>query len=792
MGTMLQEAGLLGGEIPEVYNIIHQDIVANIHKKYKDAGADVITTNTFGANRYKLKNTGYTVEKIITEAVKIAKSYCSDKLIALDIGPIGQLIEPSGTLKFEEAYDIFKEQVIAGTKAGVDLILIETMTDLYETKAAVLAAKENSNLPIFTTMTFEKNGRTMMGTDAKTMVFVLQSLGVDAVGVNCSLGPKEIMPIVDEILKYSTIPVMVQPNAGLPSYDGEKTFYNITPDEFAFYIDIMVKKGVKIVGGCCGTTPEFIKKCKSYIEKVEPKEIDVKRLTVACSSTKSVIFDDGIKIIGERINPTGKKKLKEALKESNIDYVLNEAILQKEAGADILDVNVGLPEINEKELITKIIREIQGIMDIPLQIDSSNYEVLEAAARIYNGKPIINSVNGKEENMKKIFPIVKKYGALVIGLTIDEKGIPETAKERVLIAEKIIKTANNYGIPKEDILIDCLVLTASAQQKEVIETIKAVEIIKKEFGVKTVLGVSNVSFGLPNREILNRTFLAMALTAGLDAPIINPLSYDMLETIYSFKVLSNMDKEAEEYIKYCSSSSYTAIKREYKNTYEKEQKNIDTNLIPVTDNNDFSNILINASKEQITEKTKELLNSYKPLDIINLFLIPALNVVGLKYEKGELFLPQLIKAAEVAKKSFEILKENMKEDSKTTFGKIVLATVKGDIHDIGKNIVKILLENYGFKVIDLGKDVPPEEILKAVKENNIKLVGLSALMTTTVKSMEDTIKYLSDSNLSCKVMVGGAVLTQKYADMIGADFYAKDAMEAVRIAQKVFNVNTDI
>lgn len=773
MGTMLQNSGLKAGEIPELYNILHPEIIRDIHEKYIKAGADIITTNTFGANELKLKETGYSVEEVISKAVEIAKEAKKDdnnKYVALDIGPTGQLLEPIGTLKFEKAYEIFKRQVKAGVEAGCDLILIETISDLYEAKAAVLAAKENSDLPVFCTMTFGEDGRTFTGTDPLTMVMVLQGLGVDALGLNCSLGPKEMLPTVEKILEYASIPVMVQPNAGLPRIENGETVYDITPEEFAYYIKSMAEKGVAILGGCCGTNDEFIKIVIEELHELKPLEIKHKDITGVCSSSKTVILGAGAKVIGERINPTGKKKFKEALRDNNLDYILTEAINQQEAGADILDVNVGLPEIDEEEVMVKVIKEIQSIINLPLQIDSSSAEVIEAAARIYNGKPIINSVNGKREVMEEIFPIAKKYGACVVGLTLDERGIPAKAEERVEIAERIINTAKEYGIKKEDILIDCLVLTVSAQQEEVIETIKAVRMVKEKFGVKTLLGVSNVSFGLPNRGLLNKTFLAMALSQGLDAPILNPNNKEVMDTINAFKVLSNDDKEAKEYVKIYSQAN------------ENKEVTIQNGDKPLRD------IIVKGIKEEAAARTKELLKTKGSMEIVDEYLIPALDIVGYKYEKGEIFLPQLIQSAETVKKAFEVIKEKMIEDNQGTIskGKIILATVKGDIHDIGKNIVKVILENYGFDVIDLGKDVPIEMVVETAKKENIKLVGLSALMTTTVKSMEDTIKALRENNIECEVFVGGAVLNQEYADMIKADYYAKDAQESVQIARKVF------
>lgn len=767
MGTMLQAAGLKLGESSETFNLTHPDVVYDIHKMYIDAGSQVITTNTFGASQLKLLKSGYSVEMIINAAVKIAKKAAGDKKVALDIGPTGFLVEPLGELTFEKAYEIFKRQMIAGESAGADLILIETMSDLYEVRAAVLAAKENTKLPVYCTMTFQENGRTLTGTDPFTMVNVLEALGVDAVGVNCSLGPKELMNIVEEILKYSSIPVMVQPNAGLPEMCCGETVFGVSPEEFADYMRKMAEKGVSILGGCCGTKPEYIKAVVERIKDIVPVSRKVPKVTAVSSYSETVILGEGVKVIGERINPTGKKKFKEALRNNDLDYILNEAISQKKAGADILDVNVGLPEIDELSMMVKAVKSIQSVVTLPLQIDSAMPEVIEAAVRVYNGKPIINSVNGKEEIMEQVFPIVKKYGACVIGLTLDENGIPGSAEERFKVAEKIVNKASEYGIPRENILIDCLVLTASAQQKEVMETLRAVRMVKEKLGVKTLLGVSNVSFGLPNRGILNRTYLAMALAFGLDAPIINPLSQEIMDTINSFKVLSFDDKNSKNYIEiYGGKASSTVI----------EEKKAD-----------LKEIVIQGMKEIAGKSTEELLKEITPMQIVDEYLIPALDSVGKMYEVGEIFLPQLIQSAETVNRSFAIIKKYMNSsgEEKISKGKILLATVKGDVHDIGKNIVKVLLENYGYDIVDLGKDVSKEAVVEKVKEENIKLVGLSALMTTTVRSMEETINAIRKEKLDCTVMVGGAVLNEEYASSIGADYYAKDARDAVKIAQKV-------
>ncbi|KAJ51054.1 5-methyltetrahydrofolate--homocysteine methyltransferase [Clostridium tetanomorphum] len=771
MGTMLQKMGLKVGELPEILNLLDRDKIINIHKKYIKAGANIITTNTFGANELKLKNSGYIPEEIIASAVNNAKKASEGKevLIALDIGPIGQLLEPIGTLTFEEAYEIFKKQIICGVKHGADLILIETMTDLYEAKAAVLAAKENSNLPVICTMTFQQDRRTFTGCTPLSMIMTLEGLGVDALGVNCSLGPVELEPIVDDILNYSSVPVIVQPNAGLPQVINKTTVYKITPLEFAKVAKNMVEKGVSIIGGCCGTDDEFIRELCKSVRDIKSKEINKKYICGVCTPTKGIIVD-GVKVVGERINPTGKKLFKEALRNNDMEFIFKEAIVQIEAGADVLDVNVGLPEINEEEMLPRVIKDIQSIIDTPLQIDSSNAKAIEKALRIYNGKPIVNSVNGEDKVLDTVLPMVKKYGALVVGLTLDNTGIPYKAEDRYNIAEKIVNRALKYGIGKENIIIDCLTLTASAQQENVMETLKALSMVKEKLNVKTTLGVSNVSFGLPNRELLNRTFLAMALEAGLDLPIINPLDVNIMDTIQAFNVLSNKDYDSKEYIK-----TYGIVKE------EKVKLNIQGEI-------DLKEAIIKGLKEESIELTKKLLKEKSEMEIINEYLIPALDIVGERYEKGIIFLPALIQSAETVKKSFHVIKEKLVlEDKNKIFkGKILLATVKGDIHDIGKNIVKTLLENYGYDIIDLGKDVSKEIIVDQILKNNIKLIGLSALMTTTVKSMEETIQLIREKNIDCKVMVGGAVLNEEYANMINADFYAKDAKEAVEIAKKVF------
>lgn len=763
MGTMLQNAGLEAGAAPELLNIDKPELIEDIHRKYVEAGSQIVYANTFGANRYKLKNNS--VKEIISAGISIAKKACGKKaLVALDIGPIGQLLEPSGTMTFEEAYDIFKEQIIAGKSA--DVIVFETMTDLYELKAAVLAAKENSRQPIVCTMTFEENRRTFTGCCVSSMALLLNGLGVDAVGINCSLGPSQLIPICKELLEWTDMPVVLKPNAGLP--DPVTGKYDVSPEEFAEQMKYAASCGVKIFGGCCGTTPEYISALKKALDGTEVRRRKALPRSAVCTPSRTVVIDRP-RIIGERINPTGKKLFKEALRNNDTGYILNQAIEQIRAGADILDVNVGLPEIDEKAMMIKAVKEIQSVTDAPLQIDSTIPEVLEAALRIYNGKPIVNSVNGEESSLETVLPLVKKYGAAVVGLTLDKNGIPPKAEQRFAIAEKILKRAMYYGIPKEDVFIDCLTLTASAEQEAVMETLRALGRVKKELGLKTVLGVSNISFGLPNRPLINQNFLTMALTYGLDLPIINPNVDAMTGAVRAYKLLTNIDKNSFDFIAAYNSAA-----------------------VQKTENKDENNISLeyaveNGLKDESAKATAELLKTADPMEIINGALIPALDKAGEQFEKGTIFLPQLILTAGAAQAAFGVIREKMisENSSPVSKGKIVLATVKGDIHDIGKNIVKVLLENYGYTVIDLGKDVPCEEVVRAALEHRVKLVGLSALMTTTLKSMEETIRLLRESGSECKVVVGGAVLTPEYAEKIGADFYAKDAKETCDIAKRI-------
>ena len=767
MGTMLQARGLKAGETPELLNLTNSDKITEIHSEYINAGAQIIYANTFGANSYKLKESKKNVSEVISAGIINAKKACGDKaLCALDIGSIGQLLEPTGTLKFEDAYEIFKEQIIAGKDA--DLIVFETISDLYEMKAAVLAAKENSDLPIICTMTFEENMRTFTGCSISSMAVTLEGLGVDAIGLNCSLGPKEILPIVKELSEWTNLPIVLKPNAGLPDPDTNE--YNCTPKDFANQIFDLIPYGIKIIGGCCGTTPAYIDAVKHKLKGVSHVGILNKIPAVTCTSAKTVVIDRP-RVIGERINPTGKKLFKEALKREDIDYILGQAIEQVNAGADILDVNVGLPDIDEKSMMVRTIKALQSITDTPLQIDTTNPDVLEAALRVYNGKAIVNSVNGEDESINSILPIVKKYGAAVVGLTLDKDGIPKSADGRFAIAEKILNNALKIDIRKEDVYIDCLTLTASAEQENVMSTIHALRKVKEELGLKTVLGVSNISFGLPNRELINSQFLQMALTSGLDLPIMNPNTASMMAAIRSYNLLANIDKNAIEFIR----------------AYGSETISTPANT-SISDNMDLSYAISNGLKKETAQITERMLKTTDSMEIVDKYLIPALDKAGVDFEIGKIFLPQLIMSASAAQAGFEIIKQNMIKNSQKLIsrGKVVLATVKGDVHDIGKNIVKLLMENYGYDVIDLGKDVPPQTIVDAAIKHDVRIVGLSALMTTTLKAMEDTIILLKKNNVNCKIIVGGAVLTADYAKKIGADFYAKDAKESIDCARQIY------
>lgn len=771
MGTLLQKSGLQPGELPERWNISHPEVIKEIHKSYYDSGSNIVNTNTFGANSLKfgtdeLSEIIYHAVKNADEARK-ASSGKQEKFIALDVGPTGKLLKPLGDLDFEDAVKAFAEVISLGVKYGVDLITIETMNDSYETKAAVLAAKENSDLPIIVTNAYGENGRLMTGADPAVMATMLEGMGVDAIGANCSLGPKQLMGVMDELLKYCSVPVAFKPNAGLPKSDGKVTYYDVDAEEFAQDIKLAVSNGVRIVGGCCGTTPEYIKKVCELTRDIRPKEIEKKTYSVCTSYNKAVFFGEKPILIGERINPTGKKRFKQALLENDIGYILQEAVNQQAKGVHVLDVNVGLPGIDEAQMLTNSVCELQCVTDLPLQIDSSDPVAMESALRRYNGKAMINSVNGKEENLNAIFPLVKKYGGFVVALTLDEKGIPSTVDGRMKIARKILLTAALYGINKKDIIFDPLAMTVSADKTSAITTLETVKKITEQLGCNTSLGVSNVSFGLPSRDLVNAAFFTTAMENGLSAAIMNPYSERMMEAYYSFNVVKGLDENCMDFINFASQQEVQPTAKQESSLTLKEA--IEKGL-----------------KEKASEITTAMLGNSAPLDIVNAHVIPALDNVGKRFEEKKLFLPQLLMSAEAAKASFEVIKATMSADgSSVKKGSIVIATVHGDIHDIGKNIVKLLLENYGYNVIDLGKNVPPETVLKAVTDNHAPLVGLSALMTTTVPAMEETVKLIKENAPWCKTVVGGAVLTQDYADKIGADKYAADAMETVRYTESV-------
>ena len=775
-GTVLQQKGLLPGEKPERWNITRADVITELHKAYFDAGSNVVCANTFGANLLNFPPDE--LEEIIKAALSNAKSAREqsgskeEKFIALDIGPTGKLLKPFGDLDFEEAVGIFKETVKLGVKYGTDLILIETMNDSYETKAALLSAKENSSLPVIVSNAYGDDGKLMTGATPAAMVALLEGMGADAIGANCSLGPEGLKPVITELLKNASVPVMFKPNAGLPKEINGKTVFDVKKEEFCAQILPLVKAGVRIVGGCCGTTPEYIRELKGAVSNMPPVLTEKKNITVVSSYAKAVRFGDSPVLIGERINPTGKKRFKEALKENDINYILSEGIKQQESGADILDVNVGLPDIDEVSVLKSAVTKLQTVVDTPLQIDTSNISAMEAALRVYNGKAMINSVNGKEESMEAVFPLVKKYGGVAVALTLDENGIPKTAEERVKIAEKIIRKAQSYGIDKKDIVFDTLAMAISAEPGAADVTLESLKKIKNELGAHTSLGVSNISFGLPARDTVNSTFFALALGNGLSAAIMNPYSEDMMKTFYAYRAIRGIDKNFTDYI--VAAENFSA-----------SLKTVAKNNVTDSEQATLQNAVIKGLKEEAAKCTEKLLSNAAPLDIVKDEIIPALETVGRGFEEKTVYLPGLLMSAEAAKSAFEVIKSAIKKGEKQQIGeKFVIATVKGDIHDIGKNIVKLLLENYGFDVVDLGKDVPPETIVQKTVELHAPLVGLSALMTTTVPAMEETIRQLRVAAPWCKIVVGGAVLTKEYADKIGADKYAKDAMETVRFAQE--------
>lgn len=777
MGTQLQARGLAAGELPEIWNVTHPEVIREIHKAYVDAGCDILKTNTFGANALKFVGTGYTVPQLVRAGVENAREAANtvdrEVLVALDMGPTGKLLKPYGELEFCKAYELYKEQICAGAD-GADLILIETMGDLYEIKAAVLAVKENCDLPVVVTMIFDAQGKLLTGADIETTVITLEGLGVDALGFNCGLGPKQMLPFVEKALEYASTPIVVNPNAGLPVCVDGVTSYNVAPTEFTEdLLKIANTAGVWAVGGCCGTSPAHLQ-AAAVCKSVAPKSVKPKDFTAVTSYGKTVTLGEKPVLIGERINPTGKKRLKAALINGDEAYILAEAASQIDAGAHILDVNVGLPEIDEPAILERTVQSLQGITNLPLQIDTSDTVAMERALRIYNGKPLINSVNGKQESMEAVFPLAKKYGGAVVCLTLDENGIPETAEGRIEIAERILKTAAEYGIEKKNLIFDTLAMTVSTGAQNANLTLQALHYIRNTLGAHTVLGVSNISFGLPKRDHINAAFFTLAMENGLSAGIINPKSEAMMNAYYAFCALKGLDTNFEAYI----------------------QNATDSTAAPTAAaTGDLQSAVEKGLKAEAAARTKELLQTTAPLDIINAQLIPALDRVGQGFEQGTIFLPQLLMSADAAKAAFDeikaVLQETGTSDTEKNAHKIVLATVKGDIHDIGKNIVKVLLENYGFTVLDLGKDVDPERILETARREQVKLVGLSALMTTTVVNMEKTIALLHREYPECCVMVGGAVLTQDYADRIGADFYSKDAMGTVRYAEKFFAENGD-
>ena len=793
MGTMLQAAGMKLGTRPEDLNIENPELIRSIHAKYAAAGSRVVNANTFGASPHKLADSKYTLEEVIAAGIANCKQAVAPygALVTLDVGPLGELLEPSGTLAFEDAVAEYGRIVRAGVAAGADILYFETFTDLYEMKAALLAAKENSTLPIMASMSFEANGRTFTGCTVESFAATARGLGANAVGINCSLGPKEIFPMAKRLAEAvpGDFPVFVKPNAGLPRADGSG--YDITPQLYAMQMKPYRDLHLFAAGGCCGTTPEFIQMLNGVFADCKPGRPEHPMLSVICSPVDCVNVD-GITVVGERINPTGKKRFQQALRDGDMNYILEQAVSQAEAGAQILDVNVGAPGVDEPALMEQVVKALQSVVSLPLQLDSSHAEALERGLRVYNGKPIVNSVNGEPEVLEKVLPLCKKYGAAVVGLAIDERGIQPKAEDRVAIARRIKKAALEAGIPQEDIYIDCLTLTASAQQEDVLATVQALHACKTELGVRTILGVSNISFGLPCRPYLNTTFLTMAMYAGLDLAIMNPSSEEMMAAVYAYNVLTNRDKQSGRYIaRYADQVPASAA-------LAKAMQDKAASGVPAAAEAagpavsgpyaPLMKAVEQGLKGEAAACTKALLAEKEPLELVDEALIPALDIVGVKYEKGKLFLPQLLQAASAAQSAFDEIKTAIAQrgGAGASKGRIVLATVKGDVHDIGKNIVKVILENYGFEVIDLGRDVPVETVVETVREKDVHLVGLSALMTTTLKSMEETIAALHAAKLDCKVMVGGAVLTPEYAEKIGADWYAKDAKQSADIAKEFF------
>ena len=783
MGTLLQRQGLTPGEHPERWNLSHPEVITQIHRDYFDAGSHVVTTNTFGANL--LKFDACELQQIICAAVANAKNAkeqsqgTQQKFIALDIGPSGKLLKPLGDLDFEDAVELFAQTVRIGVACGVDLILIETMNDSYETKAALLAAKETCDLPVVVTNAYGADGKLMTGATPAAMVAMLEGMGAAAIGANCSLGPKQLTPVVRELLENASVPVLLQPNAGLPKVVDGQTLYDVTAEEFAEEVCALVQQGVRMVGGCCGTTPAYIKELHTRIQNISPVPLTEKNITAVSSYTHAVIFGDTPVLIGERINPTGKKRFKQALLENDLDYILSEGVRQQENGAHILDVNVGLPDIDEVELLKNTVCQLQTVTDLPLQIDTANLVAMEASLRRYNGKAMINSVNGKQESMQAVFPLVKKYGGVVVALTLDENGIPSTADGRFAIAQKILATAAQYGIDKKDIVFDPLAMAVSADHTAALATLESLRRIRSQLGCHTSLGVSNVSFGLPDRDTVNSIFFAMALEHGLSAAIMNPNGAQMMKTYHAYKALRGLDPNCPEYIAAAQSLACIAPTAPTVSAQPKAAEDFASEL---------QRAVVKGFKDKAAELTQQLLTQIPALEIVDREIIPALNTVGLGFEQNKIYLPQLLMSAEAAKSAFGVIKAGLSDGQKTADkGVFVLATVQGDIHDIGKNIVKLLLENYGFTVVDLGKDVPPQVVVDKVVSLHAPLVGLSALMTTTVPAMQETVQLLRQQAPWCTSIVGGAVLTQEYADRIGAHYYAKDAMQTVRYAESVIS-----
>ena len=771
MGTMLQNTGLKPGAVPELLNLTSPQTIQDIHRAYIDAGSQIIYANTFGANDLKLSSSGHSAREVIFAGVAIARAAAKGRaLTALDVGPLGQLLEPLGTLSFEKAYEVFSEMMRAGRDAGADLIVIETMTDLSEARAALLAAKEQTGLPVFVTMSFDSSGRTFTGCTVASMALTLEGLGADAIGINCSLGPKEILPLIRSLRSLTALPLIAKPNAGLPDpLDGH---YDLSPDDFSRQMADLLSAGACIVGGCCGTNPEYIAKLKEAIPDHLPRTFGKSSVPMVCTPTLALPLDR-VRVIGERINPTGKKRFQQALMENDMDYIVDVAIAQIDAGAEILDVNVGYPGVDEKTMLPRVVKALQAAVDVPLQLDSTNTAALEAALRVYSGKAAVNSVNGKEESLRAVLPLVKKYGAAVVGLALDDDGLPDTAQKRVEIARKILNRALSLGIPRQDVWIDCLTLTVSAQQDQAEETLLAVERVKKELGLQTVLGVSNISFGLPSRLLITQTFLIRALHAGLTLPIVNPNQKEIMDALSAFRVLNGEDKQSQAFIQRFATAA---------------AKESSAPAAPAASGMTLHDAILKGLRAEAGKQARSALETEKPLDIVEKHLIPALDQVGADYEKGVVFLPQLLSAAQAAQAVFEEIKSALANagGESVSKGKIAIATVQGDIHDIGKNIVKTVLQNYGYEVMDLGKDVPPETIVDAVVKNKLRMVGLSALMTTTLPAMEETVRQLRALKEKPFILVGGAVVTEEYARRMGADGYARDARAAVAAARQVF------